>query len=177
MNKIKWLVAICLLAWVGQYGLAMIAPNLIMQALHRGVVDQYGENSFGLIPLPDETSREVVRPSPDLFYGICAYNVEHGPVIIEALVPAKYWSMQFYQMNTDNFNGFSNQRDESYRVNALAKITLISASDDQNKYQGQVVQSPTDKGVMMIRVSAIGDQAMQMEALKASQCSAAVNDK
>jgi uncharacterized membrane protein len=177
MNKIRWLVAICLLAWIGQYGLAVIVPNLIMQVLYHSVVDQDDENSFRLIPLPDETARDVVRPSPDLFYGICAYNVEDGPVLIEALVPAKYWSMQFYQMNTDNFSGLTNQRNESYRVNTVAKITLISANDDPDKYQGEVIKSPTEKGVMLIRVSAIGDQAQQMEALKASHCSASVNDK
>jgi uncharacterized membrane protein len=177
MNKIKWLLAVLLMAWVGQYGVAMLAPNLIMQTLYRGVVDQGGENSFRLTPLPDETTREVVRPSPDLFYGICAYNVENGPVFIEALVPEKYWSMQFYQMNTDNFSSFSNQRHESYRVNTTTKITLVSASEDPNKYQGEVVQSPTNKGVMLIRVSAIGDQVQQMEALKASHCSAADNGK
>jgi uncharacterized membrane protein len=177
MNKIKWLVAVLLMAWVGQYGVAMLAPNFIMQTLYRAVVDQSGENIFRLTPLPDETTRDVVRPSPDLFYGICAYNVKSGPVFIEALVPRKYWSMQFYQMNTDNFSSFSNQRDETYRVDTTTKITLISASDDSSKYQGDVVQSPTDKGIMLIRVSAIGDQTQQMEALKASHCSAAVNGK
>ncbi|MFQ3323986.1 MAG: putative membrane protein [Pseudomonadales bacterium] len=175
MNKIKWLVAILLLAWVGQYGVAMLAPNLIMQALYRAVVDLSGENNFALTPLPDETTRGVVRPSPDLFYGICAYNVESGPVSIEALVPEKYWSMQFYQINTDNFSSFSNQRDESYRVNTTAKITLINASDDASNYQGDVVRSPTDKGVMLIRVSAIGDQAQQMAALNLTRCSVAVD--
>jgi uncharacterized membrane protein len=177
MNKIKWLVAVLLMAVVGQYGVAMLAPNLIMQTLYRGVADLSGENIFIITPLPDETARTVVRPSPDLFYGICAYNVKSSPVLIEALVPKKYWSMQFYQMNTDNFSSFSNQRDEAYRVDTTTKITLISASDDSSKYQGDVVRSPTDKGVMLIRVSAIGDQTQQMEALKASHCSAAVNGK
>jgi len=177
MNKIKWLVAVLLMAWVGQYGVAMLAPNLIMQTLYRGVADLSGENIFVITPLPDETARTLVRPSPDLFYGICAYNVESGPVFIEALVPAKYWSMQFYQMNTDNFSSFSNQRDEVYRVNTTAKITLISASDDPNNYKGEVVQSPTGKGIMLIRVSAIGEQAPQLAALKASHCGAAVNAK
>ncbi|MFT6311016.1 MAG: putative membrane protein [Porticoccus sp.] len=175
MKKIKWLVAILLLAWVGQYGVAMLAPNLIMQALYRAVVDLSGENNFAVTPLPDETTRDVVRPSPDLFYGICAYNVDSGPVSIEALVPEKYWSMQFYQINTDNFSSFSNQRGESYRVNTTAKITLISASDDASNYQGDVVQSPTDKGVMLIRVSAIGDQAQQMAALNSTRCSVSVD--
>jgi hypothetical protein len=85
--------------------------------------------------------------------------------------------MQFYQMNTDNFSSFSNQRDESYRVNTTTKITLIGASDDASKYQGEVVRSPTDKGVMLVRVSAIGDQAQQISALNVSGCSAAVNAK
>lgn len=175
MNKIKWLVAIFLVAWVGQYGVAMLAPNLIMQTLYRGVADLSGENVFITTPLPDESARTVVRPSPDLFYGICAYDVEGGPVFIEALVPEKYWSMQFYQMNTDNFSSFSNQRDESYRVSTTTKITLISASDDANKYQGDVVVSPTDKGVMLIRASAIGDQTQQIAALNATHCHASDN--
>jgi uncharacterized membrane protein len=177
MNKIKWLVAILILAWVGQYGVAILAPHFAMQALYHAVVNQSGENNFMLTPLPDETTRDVVRPSPDLFYGICAYNVESAPVFITALVPEKYWSMQFYQMNTDNFSSFSNQRDESYRVNTTTKITLIGASDDASKYQGEVVRSPTDKGVMLVRVSAIGDQVQQISALNVSGCSAAVNAK
>ena len=46
MNKIKWLVAVLLIAVVGQYGVAMLAPNLIMQTLYRGVADLSGENIF-----------------------------------------------------------------------------------------------------------------------------------
>jgi hypothetical protein len=30
--------------------------------------------------------------------------------LIEAQIPERFWSMQFYQMNTDNYVGISNLR-------------------------------------------------------------------
>ena len=36
---------------------------------------------------PDETSRAVVRPSPDLLYSTCPYDLAEGPLRVTAPVP------------------------------------------------------------------------------------------
>jgi hypothetical protein len=73
-------------------------------------------------------------------------------------------------MNTDNFAGITNQRADSKRVGSVARVTLISADDDPANYAGEVIQSPTDRGIMLLRASAIGDRTQQQAALDASRC-------
>ena len=170
MTFLKWLSGILIGAWLGQYLLAMILPNLIMEALYNEGTSKSGYNHLVVNPIADETARTVVRPSPDLLYGSCIYNLTDGPLSIQAHIPERYWSMQFYQMNTDNFAGLTNQRSERHRVGSVAKVTLISANDDPAKYQGTVIQSPTDRGIVLLRASAIGDSSRQRAALESSSC-------
>ena len=170
MKPLKWLLGIVLCAWAGQYLLALVVPNLVMELLYWQGAQYGGYNTLVVRPVPDATSRTVVRPSPDLLYASCIYNLEDGQLLIEAPIPPRYWSMQFYQMNTDNFAGITNQRDERNRVGTVAKVTLVSADDDPAKYAGEVIQSPTKRGIMLLRASAIGDRAAQQAALDASRC-------
>ena len=170
MKMLKWSIGVLLCAWVGQYLLAMIVPNLVMELLyHRaGATTQY--NTLSVNPRPDETMRAVVRPSPDLIYANCIYNLEDGPLVIEAPVPERYWSMQFYQMNTDNYAGITNQRDERSRIGSVARVTLVGPDHTPGDFPGVVVQSPTQRGIMLLRASGIGDDSGTRAALEKSSC-------
>ncbi|MEM8661592.1 MAG: DUF1254 domain-containing protein [Pseudomonadota bacterium] len=173
MSLLKWCIPIVLCAWLGQYLLAMWVPSLIMEVLYYQAGKQNGYNQLFISPIPDATARNVVRPSPDLLYAICVYDLSEGPIAIEALVPARYWSMQFYQMNTDNFAAITNQRDEQALVDSVLQVTLIGSDDKAEAYKGEVIQSPTNRGVMLLRASAIGDYSESLEALESSRCSQA----
>ncbi len=105
MKLLKWLLGIAAVAWAGQYVLALLLPNLAMETLYFLGNKRQGYNQLAVAPVPDEHSRQVVRPSPDLLYASCIYNLKEGALTIEAPVPERYWSMQFYQMNTDNSAG------------------------------------------------------------------------
>lgn len=170
MSWLRWIAAILLCGWLGQYPMAMLVPHLAMERLYSKVGDVASYNKLSVNPRPDETSRGVVRPSPDLFYALCVYNLEQGPVKVSASVPERYWSMQFYQMNTDNFAGLSNQREQRFRVGTDVEVTLIGPDANPAEYSDNVIQSPTSRGVMLLRVSAIGDDSQAQAALKNSSC-------
>jgi uncharacterized membrane protein len=170
MKLLKWLLGIAVFSWAGQYLLALMIPNLVMETLYAVGTKRLGYNQLMVNQVPDETSRTVVRPSPDLLYASCIYNLGDGPLIIEAAIPARYWSMQFYQMNTDNYAGITNQRDERHRVGSVVKVTLIDNDDSPANYMGEVIQSPTQRGMILLRASAIGDRTAQRAALDASSC-------
>jgi len=172
MNGLRWTAAILLCGWLGQYPLAMLVPHLIMERLHHKVVERVGHNQLNLTLRTDETSRWVVRPSPDLLYASCMYDLEQGPVMISAPVPERYWSMQFYQMNTDNFAGIHNQREQRLRRGTLVEVTLLGPDADPAEYPGEVIQSPTTRGVMLLRASSIGDNSEAQAALQNSRCTA-----
>lgn len=172
MSWLRWIAAILLIGWLGQYPLAMLVPQLIMERLHTKAGEVSGYNQLSINSKPDENSRWVVRPSPDLLYAICVYDLAQGPVVISASVPERYWSMQFYQMNTDNFAGIINQRDQRFRVGTQVEVTLINPDANPEEYSGEVIQSPTGRGVMLLRASAIGDGSQSQTALKNSSCKA-----
>ena len=53
---------------------------------------------------PDENSRGVVRPSPDLLYSACPFDLSKGPLKITAHVPhSTYWSVSGFDAATNNF--------------------------------------------------------------------------
>lgn len=170
MSALRWTAAILLSGWLVQYPLAMLVPHLIMERLYSKTQEHAGLNQLNLSLRSDETSRWVVRPSPDLLYASCMYNLEQGPVIISASVPERYWSMQFYQMNTDNFASISNQREQRFRIGTHVKVTLLSPDANPADYSGEVIQSPTKRGIMLLRASGIGDNSEAQAALKNSRC-------
>ena len=172
MSWLRWTAAILLLGWLGQYPLAMLVPRLVMEGLYSKAGEFSGYNQLNVSPRPDETSRSVVRPSPDLLYASCVYNLEQGPIVISAPVPERYWSMQFYQMNTANFAGISNQREQNYRVGTQAEVTLVGPDANPADYQGEVIQSPTTRGIMLLRVSGIGDDSQAQAVINNSSCRA-----
>ena len=173
MKILKWVVGIVVCAWMGQYLLALLLPNLVMEVLYDQGVKQGGYNRLVINPVPDETSRDVVRPSPDLLYASCLYNLEDGPLVISATVPERYWSMQFYQMNTDNYFGITNQRQERHLVGSVVTVTLLGPGEEMAGHEGVVVESPSMRGIVLLRASAIGDRVPQQTALEASSCAPA----
>lgn len=172
MRIMRTVAVVLLCAWGGQYLLAMTAPQLIMEALHRAVGQRYAHNTLNVAPTPDASSRDVVRPSPDLIYAMCAYDLTDGPVAISAEVPSRYWSMQFYQMNTNHFAGFTNKGGGEARAGETLKVTLIGPEQRAADFFATVVQSPTNRGVMLLRASAIGDANATRVALRNSTCEA-----
>ena len=172
MSWLRWTAAILLFGWLGHYPLAMLVPHLVMERLYSKVGELTGYNQLNVNSRPDETSRWVVRPSPDLLYASCVYNLDQGPIVVRAPVPERYWSMQFYQMNTNNFAGINNQREQRFRVGSQVEVTLVGPDANPADYPGEVIQSPTTRGVMLLRASGIGDDSEAHGALKNSYCAA-----
>ena len=140
MSWLRWIAVVLVIGWLGHYPLAMVVPHLVMERLYQKAGDVAGYNQLNVSKRPDETSRSVVRPSPDLLYASCFYNLDQGPVVISAPVPERYWSMQFYQMNTNNFAGISNQREQRNRAGRQVEVTLVGPDANPADYPGEVIQ-------------------------------------
>lgn len=100
-----WLIAAllglfaALLAW--HWTLVQVPGFLMARAMDR-LSDRAPVNAMAFPPLADARSRTIVRPSPDLAYGSCVFDVSKGPVLVEALaVPAPYWSLSVFDRRTD----------------------------------------------------------------------------
>ncbi len=106
-----WLLAALAGAALVHVGVLHAVPRIIMSAVLRGARAQFGVNTAGFPPRADATARTIVRPSPDLLYSVCAFDVSDGPVRVSATVPPDtYWSVALFAADTDNFYALNDRQ-------------------------------------------------------------------
>lgn len=86
------------------YQVALIAtPRVLMGLAVKRVEKAGGPNHFTHSPLADDRSRAIVRPSPDIAYSSCPFDLSEGPLKIDAVpvTAAPYWSLSVFDAQTD----------------------------------------------------------------------------
>ncbi|MBA4757895.1 DUF1254 domain-containing protein [Sphingosinicella sp.] len=140
----RWLGPILLAALVA--ALAYVAalwatPHVIMAK----AMETLGAGSVNVMRhqgLPNAESRFVVRPSPDLAYSICVFDLAKGPVAIDAFVPPqRYWSLSVFDANTDNIFSVNDRT-------ATGRYALTLSKDGT----GGSLAVPGGKGIALIRI-------------------------
>jgi uncharacterized membrane protein len=91
-------------------------------------------------------SRTIVRPSPDFAYSACAYDLSHGPLTINVAPWRAYWSLSLYAANSDNYFVIDDR--EAHNGAAIMLVRRGQANDDAT---GRVVESPSARGIALIR--------------------------
>ena len=130
-------------------------PEFIMgKAMERFETLGGEPNVEGHFPPIDETARTVVRPSPDIIYSGCMYDVSAGPVVITlpALDEDSYVSVSFFDARTNNFVAFNN-RDfggDAARF-LLAPDRGITQSNAVMAEIDELVFTPTSTGLVLLR--------------------------
>ena len=113
-------------------------------------------NSVFHAPRVTARSREVVRPSPDLLYSACGFDLSDRPLVVTAPVPrGTYWSVSMFAANTDNFFVINDRQLGA----GEAKIVVVSRGDASAAPAGyRVVESPTTRGVVLFRMLITDEQ-------------------
>jgi uncharacterized membrane protein len=101
----QWIgpAALALIAATGGYygGLALSTYGL-MEAAVRRIAGDTGLNAMRYGELPTPENQPVVRPSPDLAYSSCPYDLSKGPVLISIKpAPGRYSSLSVFDARTD----------------------------------------------------------------------------
>ena len=121
------------------YGLMTIA----MDRLGQGGINRM---SYGNLATP--ARQPVVRPSPDLAYSACPYDVSQGPLAIDVVpVPGRYSSLSVFDAATDVIfvRNDAEAAGKPYRV--------VIARDGQAVPTGvDVVRTSHDRGIALIRL-------------------------
>lgn len=132
----------------GHLGAIVAAPRVIMQvALTKMSQDGKLVNAFQFGPRTTEKSRGVVRPSPDLAYSSCVYELSKGPVLVSAAPSPNqgYVSLSVFDTRTDNIAVFDTAQYPQ-------GIRFVLAMDGQAVPQGeQMVRAKFAKGVVLDR--------------------------
>lgn len=146
--------------WIGPAAFALLAGAAgwhaglaaatygLMEGAMRRVSGQGGVNvmRYGALPTPE--NQPIVRPSPDLAYSICPYDLSDGPVVIAVTpVPGRYSSLSIFDARTDVVFVRNDQQAKG------KPFRIVLARDGQAVPKGlEVVRVNYDRGLALVRL-------------------------
>ena len=165
-NWKSFALAFTLSLFVGYKGFIHFYPNL----LYLGAKQKIGgiENSFKHAELPDENSRFVVKPNPDFLYSSCFYDLNDGPLLVEATaLPTSYWSLALYAPNTVNFYVKNNA------VSQTTKLKLFLAQREEDRLcmpsGAEFLHTKEAKGLLLFRFLVTDTSSISFPKIKQAQ--------
>ncbi|HVT34278.1 MAG TPA: DUF1254 domain-containing protein, partial [Nevskiaceae bacterium] len=133
---------------------ANLAPRAISWRVMRGIAQAAGgDNRAVHAPRADASARAIVRPSPDLLYSACVFNLRDRALRVQAPVPDSYFSIAGFAANTDNFfalNDSQLQADASGQKHFDLVITRAGLPV-QAPAGARVIEAPGERGVILFR--------------------------
>jgi len=158
-----WIAATILIAMVVHLGSIYLLPHFVMT---RALGRIGAANTMHVGHRPDSSSRAVVRPSPDILYATCPYDLSKGPLRVTAPVPhASYWSVSAFDSSTNNFFV---KNDREITGNSLELIAVKRGQvwpPLDNALERIILFSPTETGLILFR--AVIDDDKHLPALSA----------
>ena len=148
---LKWLLATLVVAAVVHIALVFAVPRYIMYRTMTGIARNAG--GFNVMThgkRPTSASRGVVRPSPDLLYSSCIFDLRAagGAVHVHASgMPKTYWSVSLFDAATNNFYVVNDRKAGSDGVDFLIVAPRHSAGGTKLP----VVVAPTNRGIVLFR--------------------------
>jgi uncharacterized membrane protein len=146
----KWIAGTLLIAVVVHAASVLLLPHLIMMRTMAAMTRTVADNTIFHPPRPTAKARGVVRPSPDLLYSICVYDLgaAGGALRISTHdMPNTYWSVSVFDAETNNFYALNDRQTTAGGADFLlvAKGASIAAG------QVPVIAAPTDRGIVLLR--------------------------
>lgn len=161
-----WIGPVCagLVAALLCWHVALVAvPRGLMVVASRRIAALGGVNHMLHAPLVTANSRAVVRPSPDLLYSSCAFDVAASPVLLDiAPVDAPYWSLSVFDALTNVAFVSNNQRSHGTPIRVAI---LRPGQKAPTGYQPVTVSGP--RGVALVRI--LIDRTQSIDAIDAAR--------
>jgi uncharacterized membrane protein len=170
MRWIRWAAFTLILAGIVHWAAVSEAPSFIMWRA-MGRIAQGHINSISHGERATEQSRTIVKPSPDLLYSTCAFDVAKRPLkIVSGAAKDTYWSVALYADNTDNFFALNDVQAQGRPATIILLGPGQSAPIDT---AGTItVNAPTTKGLVLFR-TLVNDDKREAEidqARRAATC-------
>jgi uncharacterized membrane protein len=167
----RWILATLLVAAAVHVLSVWAVPRVIMWRAMSNIAKVGGINAMGHGRRPTAASRGVVRPSPDLLYSTCVFDLgaAAGALRVHAAgMPRTYWSVSLFDAATDNFF-VENDRKAGDGVDFV-----IAAPGKFVDTKLPVVTAPGPRGLVLFR-TLINDETRVAEidrARRQAQCEA-----
>jgi uncharacterized membrane protein len=114
----------------------------------------------------------VVRPSPDLLYSVCPFDLSKAPLRVTAPVPpGTYWSVSMFDDKTNNFFVLNDRQAKDGKVDLLVygpgQMFVSSYLPPEHPPPWKYVSSPSARGLVLFRT--LVDNEKDITALEAAR--------
>lgn len=153
----KWIAGTLLIAVIVHAASLLLLPRLIMLRTMAVLTRSASANTTLHPPRSDARSHNVVRPSPDLLYSICVYDLQAADGAVRISIhdmPDTYWSVSVFDADTNNFYALNDRQAKT----GAADFLLIGSRASANDERLPVVAAPTNRGIVLFR-TLISDDA------------------
>jgi len=162
-NGIYFAAAAAIALGVHAATLFMLPHFVMVQALAK-ITQGGGYNVVRPIARADEHARTVVRPSPDLLYSTCPFDLSKGALQVQATVPpGTYWSVSVFDADTNNIFVENDRQAKDGKVDF---VVLPPSSGPLGKaWVGPprtAIRSPSVRGLVLFR-TLINDESRLAE--------------
>jgi uncharacterized membrane protein len=158
------ILATLLLAAACHAATLWIVPSGVVALFTMRSAARFGINHASVQPLPTDQSRSVVRPSPDLLYAVCLYDVTDHPLLLESDLPDDYWSLSVFADNSDNAFAVNDRQAATRHPRYLLARAAKPAGLPPELADLPVIQAPSGTGVVLFRYLVLDHGAMEQAA-------------
>ncbi|HEY4941623.1 MAG TPA: DUF1254 domain-containing protein [Rhizomicrobium sp.] len=145
-----WIAAALAVAVVVHVASVFAVPRLIMMRTMTAIArNAGGVNRMTHGKRPTSASRGVVRPSPDLLYSSCIFDLKAagGALHVHAAgMPRTYWSVSLFDEDTNNFYVVNDRQAKTGSVDFI----IVPPHQDKPPL-GTAVRSPSERGLVLFR--------------------------
>lgn len=160
-----WIAGTFVLALVFHLVTIAVMPYAIMDVAMSRIAETGGVNGAVHTPRATAQARTVVRPSPDLIYTVCVFDVSEAPLRVTSPVPDTYWSLSFFAANSDNFFVLNDRQAGAGPVEIVLAAEGQAVPEGANPKGAPVVTAPSETGIVLFRTLIASDA--RFEALDA----------
>ncbi len=160
MIWLRWGAFTLVLAAIVHWAAVAYAPTLIMSRV-MSAIGAKGTNQITHNERATAAARRIVKPSPDLLYSLCVFDVSRRPLKITTAAPTDtYWSVAIYAANTDNFFVLNDTQTKGLP----ASIVLMGQGQTvPPQPEGtRIVTASTSRGIVLFR-TLVNDDAREAE--------------
>jgi len=158
-----WLAATVAVAAFVHLATLYALPRLVM----RQTLEKMGEpNKMHFGSRPTASSHAVVRPSPDMLYASCPFDLSRGPLRVIARVPhSTYWSLAGFDAATNNFFVRNDRQVGGDSLEVLLLRPGQSLPPVDRARERVTVFAPSKRGLLLFRT--VIDDEKHLPALEA----------
>jgi uncharacterized membrane protein len=140
-----WTLATLVVAVVVHAGSLWFLPHAVMD---KAMAQMGAVNTIHHGARPNARIHGVVRPSPDLLYSVCPFDLSQGPLRVRSPIPTgTYWSVSAFDAETNNFF----VRNDRQEKNSVVDFLLVQDGTHPITEGMPVVVAPGPRGLVLFR--------------------------